>query len=158
MMLNLCKAQMQAVWLYSLSFLYTLRWQTETRKAELETNLSTNLVRRRQELEAVKVSGETDKLDAEAEAKKQELADATLLVEDVTQQLKSDYFGLLAHNFQYRCSNPPYLLWLNVLFAGVSGSIDERTRQLGKIKDEKNKLKVFFFWTSTVILSYGCWC
>lgn len=47
--------------------------------------------------------------------------------------------------------------WLNVLFAGVSGSIAERTRQLGKIKDEKNKLKVFF-WTSTVILSYGCWC
>ncbi|KAG5566426.1 hypothetical protein RHGRI_002113 [Rhododendron griersonianum] len=88
------------------------RIETETRKAELETNLSTNLVRRRQELEAVKVSGETDKLDAEAEAKKQELADATLLVEDVTQQLKR-----------------------------VSGSIDERTRQLGKIKDEKNKLK-----------------
>lgn len=110
MMLNLCKAQMQAVPLYSLSFLYTLCWQTETRKAELETNLSTNLVRRRQELEAVKVSGETDKLDAEAEAKKQELADATLLVEDVTQQLKSDNFGLLAHNFLYRCSNPPYLL------------------------------------------------
>ncbi|XP_058189390.1 structural maintenance of chromosomes protein 3 [Rhododendron vialii] len=88
------------------------RIETETRKAELETNLSTNLVRRRQELEAVKVSGETDKLDAEAEAKKQELADATLLVEDVTQQLKR-----------------------------VTGSIDERTRQLGKIKDEKNKLK-----------------
>jgi structural maintenance of chromosome 3 (chondroitin sulfate proteoglycan 6) len=88
------------------------RIETETRKAELETNLSTNLVRRKQELEAVKLSGDTDILLAEAEAKRQELRDAKLLVEDVTQQLKR-----------------------------VSGSIDERTRQLGKIKEEKNKLK-----------------
>ncbi|KAL6972390.1 Structural maintenance of chromosomes protein 3 [Sarracenia purpurea var. burkii] len=88
------------------------RIETETRIAELETNLSTNLVRRKQELEAVKLSGETDMLLAEAEAKRQELRDARLLVEDVTQQLKR-----------------------------VSKSIDERAKQLGKIKEEKNKLK-----------------
>ncbi|KAL6976515.1 Structural maintenance of chromosomes protein 3 [Sarracenia purpurea var. burkii] len=88
------------------------RIETETRIAELETNLSTNLVRRKQELEAVKLSGETDMLLAEAEAKRQELRDARLLVEDVTQQLKR-----------------------------VSRSIDERARQLGKIKEEKSKLK-----------------
>ena len=33
---------------------------------------------------------------------------------------------------------------VELLFAGVSESIDERRRQLGKIKDEKNKLKVAF--------------
>ncbi|XP_059659711.1 structural maintenance of chromosomes protein 3 [Cornus florida] len=90
----------------------TNRIEAETRKSELETNLSTNLVRRKQELEAVKLSAETDTLVVEAETKKQELRDAVLLVEDVTQQLKS-----------------------------VSGTIDERTKQLRKIKDEKNKLK-----------------
>lgn len=90
----------------------TNRIETETRKAELETNLSTNLVRRKQELEAVKLSGESDMLLAEVEVKRQELRDARLLVEDVTQQLKR-----------------------------VSKSIEERTRELKKIKDEKNKLK-----------------
>ncbi|PSR95439.1 Structural maintenance of chromosomes protein like [Actinidia chinensis var. chinensis] len=88
------------------------RLETETRKSELETNLSTNLVKRKQELEAIKLSGESNMLLAEAEAKMQELTDVRLLVEDVTQQIKR-----------------------------VSESIDERRRQLGKIKDEKNKLK-----------------
>ncbi|XP_057473114.1 structural maintenance of chromosomes protein 3-like [Actinidia eriantha] len=88
------------------------RLETETRKSELETNLSTNLVKRKQELEAIKLSGESNLLLAEAEAKMQELTDVRLLVEDVTQQIKR-----------------------------VSESIDERRRQLGKIKDEKNKLK-----------------
>ncbi|KAF5937576.1 hypothetical protein HYC85_025082 [Camellia sinensis] len=83
-----------------------------TNRRELETNLSTNLVRRKQELEAVKLSGESDMLLAEVEVKRQELRDARLLVEDVTQQLKR-----------------------------VSKSIEERTRELKKIKDEKNKLK-----------------
>lgn len=90
----------------------TNRIETETRKAELETNLSTNLVRRKQELEAVKLSGESDMLLTEVEVKRQELRDARLLVEDVTQQFKR-----------------------------VSKSIEERTRELKKIKDEKNKLK-----------------
>uniref|UniRef100_A0A5B7B119 Structural maintenance of chromosomes protein n=1 Tax=Davidia involucrata TaxID=16924 RepID=A0A5B7B119_DAVIN len=90
------------------------RMETETRKAELETNLSTNLVRRKQELEAINLSAENDMLLGEAEVKKQELTDARLLVEDVTQQLRR-----------------------------LSESIDERTKQLKKIKDEKNKLKTF---------------
>ncbi|MFS8019278.1 putative P-loop containing nucleoside triphosphate hydrolase [Helianthus anomalus] len=58
------------------------RVETETRKAELETNLSTNLVRRKQELEAVKQSPETDMLNGEAEAKRQELQDAKKAVEE----------------------------------------------------------------------------
>ncbi|KAM7522838.1 hypothetical protein LguiA_012740 [Lonicera macranthoides] len=90
----------------------TNRIETETRKAELETNLSTNLVRRKQELEAEKLSAEPDMFHSEAEQKRQELRDAKLRVEDVTQQLKR-----------------------------VSDSIEERTRKLKKIKDEKNKLK-----------------
>lgn len=52
-------------------------------------NLSTNLVRRKEELEAVKLSTETEMLQGEAELKKQELTDANLLVDQLTQQLKS---------------------------------------------------------------------
>lgn len=64
-------------------------FQTETRQAELETNLSTNLVRRKQELEAVKFSAEPELFHNEAEVKRQELRDAKKLVDEVTQQLKS---------------------------------------------------------------------
>ncbi|KAK1394510.1 Serine/threonine-protein kinase TOUSLED [Heracleum sosnowskyi] len=90
----------------------TNRIEIETRKSELETNLSTNLVRRKQELEAIKLSAEPEMLHSEAELKKQELRDAKLLLDDVTQQLKR-----------------------------ASESIEERTKKLKKIKDEKNKLK-----------------
>ncbi|KAH7542596.1 hypothetical protein FEM48_Zijuj02G0090800 [Ziziphus jujuba var. spinosa] len=90
----------------------TDRIETETRKAELETNLTTNLKRRRQELEAIIASAENDNFGGEAEIKKQELDDAKLLVDEATEQLKR-----------------------------VSESIDDRTKQLRKIKDEKIKLK-----------------
>ncbi|KAK4482766.1 hypothetical protein RD792_009934 [Penstemon davidsonii] len=63
------------------------RMETETRKAELEMNLSTNLVRRKEELEAVKLSTETDSLQGEAELKRQELTEANSLVDQLTQQL-----------------------------------------------------------------------
>ncbi|KAL8029525.1 hypothetical protein ABFX02_14G230500 [Erythranthe guttata] len=64
------------------------RMEAETRKAELEMNLSTNLVRRKEELEAVKQSAETDMLQGEAELNRQELADGNLLVGQLNQQLK----------------------------------------------------------------------
>ncbi|KAB1226909.1 Structural maintenance of chromosomes protein 3 [Morella rubra] len=90
----------------------TERIETEARKAELETNLTTNLKRRKQELEAIISSAETETLLGEAELKRQELSDAKLLVEDATQQLQS-----------------------------VSERIDDRTKELRMKKDEKNKLK-----------------
>lgn len=67
-------------------------YQTETRKSELETNLTTNLKRRKQELEAIILSAETETLPGEAELKRQELSDAKLSVVDVTEQLKSEGF------------------------------------------------------------------
>ncbi|XP_062026353.1 structural maintenance of chromosomes protein 3-like isoform X2 [Rosa rugosa] len=88
------------------------RTETEARKAELETNLTTNLKRRKQELEAIISSVETDNLHGEDEIKIQELNDARLLVEDATEQLRR-----------------------------VSESIDGQSRQLRKTKDEKTKLK-----------------
>ncbi|MBA0817815.1 hypothetical protein Gohar_019483, partial [Gossypium harknessii] len=88
------------------------RIETESRKAELETNLTTNLKRQKQELEAIISAAEADALLDEAESKRQELMDANLLVEDATQQLKR-----------------------------VSDRIDELTKQLRGIKDEKNNLK-----------------
>ncbi|XP_028806112.1 structural maintenance of chromosomes protein 3 [Neltuma alba] len=90
----------------------TDRVETEARKAELETNLTTNLRRRKQELEAVISSVEADSLVVDAELKGQELNDAKLLVEDATEQLRR-----------------------------VSDSINDRMRQSKKIKDEMNKLK-----------------
>nr|KJB55539.1 hypothetical protein B456_009G081300 [Gossypium raimondii] len=88
------------------------RIETESRKAELETNLTTNLKRQKQELEAIISAAEADALLDEAESKRQELMDANLLVDDATQQLKR-----------------------------VSDRIDELTKQLRGIKDEKNNLK-----------------
>ncbi|XP_065851930.1 structural maintenance of chromosomes protein 3 [Euphorbia lathyris] len=90
----------------------TDRIETETRKAELETNLSTNLKRRKQELEAIVSSAETDALHSEAELKRQELADAKSLVEVATQDLKR-----------------------------VCSRIGEITKEIKKIKDDKMKLK-----------------
>ncbi|CAN6691941.1 unnamed protein product [Malus baccata var. baccata] len=90
----------------------TDRFETETRKAELETNLTTNLERRRQELEAIISSVETENYNGEAEIKIQELNDAELLVKDATEQLKR-----------------------------VSESIDSQSKQLKRIKDEKTALK-----------------
>ncbi|KAL8240165.1 hypothetical protein R6Q59_013520 [Mikania micrantha] len=88
------------------------RVETETRKAELETNLSTNLVRRKQELEAVKQSPETDTLNAETEAKRQELQDAKRSVEEVKRQLQR-----------------------------VLESIEDRNKELKKINKKKSELK-----------------
>ncbi|KAL9314311.1 hypothetical protein ACSQ67_019763 [Phaseolus vulgaris] len=90
----------------------TDRIETEARKAELDTNLTTNLRRRKQELEAVISSVDSDSLVGEAESKGQELSDAKMLVDDLTEQL-----------------------------GRVAESINDRTRQIKKIKDELNKLK-----------------
>ena len=44
-------------------------------------------------MEAIKSSAETNTLLGEAKAKRQELSDARLFVEDVAQQLKSEFLG-----------------------------------------------------------------
>uniref|UniRef100_A0A1J3DSC0 Structural maintenance of chromosomes protein n=1 Tax=Noccaea caerulescens TaxID=107243 RepID=A0A1J3DSC0_NOCCA len=90
----------------------TDRIEMESRKAELETNLATNLKRRINELQATIASIEDDSLPSSAGLKSQELEDAKLLVEEVTNELES-----------------------------LCRSIDEKTKQVKKIKDEKAKLK-----------------
>ncbi|WJX64371.1 Structural maintenance of chromosomes protein 3, variant 4 [Trifolium repens] len=90
----------------------TDRIESEARKAELETNLTTNLRRRKQELEAAISSIDADSLVIDAELKRQELSDAKILVDDASNQLTR-----------------------------VSESINNRTRQITKIKDDMNKLK-----------------
>ncbi|KAI6699495.1 hypothetical protein NL676_013819 [Syzygium grande] len=67
----------------------------ETRKAELETNLATNLKRQKQEYEAIISSSETDLHENEPESKWQELRDTKSLVIDATQQLEGGNFGLI---------------------------------------------------------------
>ncbi|CAI9105898.1 OLC1v1004922C1 [Oldenlandia corymbosa var. corymbosa] len=88
------------------------RIETETRKAELEMNLSTNLVRRKQELEATKMSADVKVLRSKHDVIIQELAEANDLVENLTQQLKR-----------------------------VSQSIDERNKKIKEIKAEKDRKK-----------------
>lgn len=88
------------------------RMETETRKAELEMNLSTNLVRRKEELEAVMLSSDPDVLQTDAELKKQDLMDANSLVNRLTEELKR-----------------------------VTESIDDRNRKMEDIKVEKDELK-----------------
>ncbi|KAM7522845.1 hypothetical protein LguiA_012747 [Lonicera macranthoides] len=61
------------------------RIEIETRKAELETNLLTNLAKRTQELEAIKSSEEPKTLHSEAELKRQELRVTELLAEDTSE-------------------------------------------------------------------------
>ncbi|KAK4719742.1 hypothetical protein R3W88_018080 [Solanum pinnatisectum] len=88
------------------------RIETETRKEELEMNLSTNLERRKQELMAMNSSVDVDMLQAEVESKYQELKDADSLVDHVTTELTR-----------------------------VSRNIDERNKRLKQIKQEKDNLK-----------------
>jgi structural maintenance of chromosome 3 (chondroitin sulfate proteoglycan 6) len=64
--------------------------QIEARKAELETNLTTNLRRRKQELEAVISSDDDESMVADANSKREELNDAKVLVDDTLDQLKSE--------------------------------------------------------------------
>lgn len=53
----------------------------------METNLSTNLVRRQQELEAIILSADSGTLPMEAERKRQELEEANETVHELTKQL-----------------------------------------------------------------------
>ncbi|KAJ4824705.1 hypothetical protein Tsubulata_017547 [Turnera subulata] len=87
------------------------RFEAESRKAELETNFTTNL-KRQQELEAIISSEESDMLPCEAKLKSQELRDAKSLVETTLRQLKS-----------------------------VMDTVEKRSRELESIKDERIKLQ-----------------
>lgn len=62
--------------------------QIEARKEELETNLSTNLIRRQKELEAIISSADSRTLPLEAEAKEQELKSSKRNLDELTSLLK----------------------------------------------------------------------
>lgn len=98
-----------------LVFLFWLKiLQTEARRAELDTNLTTNLRRRKQELEAVISSVDADSLVADAESKQQELSDAKILVDDATGQLRSETFKLSINLVFYLCLE--YISLFNQIF------------------------------------------
>ncbi|XP_074570435.1 structural maintenance of chromosomes protein 3 [Curcuma longa] len=64
------------------------RIEIETRKEELETNLSTNLVRRLQELEGIILSADSDTLPKEAELKRLELKNSEVSIDKLYKQLE----------------------------------------------------------------------
>ncbi|CAN1750718.1 Structural maintenance of chromosomes protein 3 [Linum perenne] len=76
-----------------------------TNRVELETNLTTNLKRRKQELEAIISSPEDDALHSDAELKAQELQDAKSLVEVAKKELESEcpFFSAI-HLIQFVCT------------------------------------------------------
>eukprot|EP00268_Persea_americana_P042287 TRINITY_DN4231_c0_g1_i4.p1 TRINITY_DN4231_c0_g1~~TRINITY_DN4231_c0_g1_i4.p1 ORF type:complete len:1205 (+),score=296.67 TRINITY_DN4231_c0_g1_i4:283-3897(+) len=90
----------------------TNRIETETRKGELETNLSTNLVRRKEELESITQTADSQMLPDGPKLKRQELMDAKAAVDEATQQLKR-----------------------------VVDSIEDLTRKTRDIKNAKDELK-----------------
>jgi len=67
--------------------------QKDEKKAGLETNLTTNLRRRKQELEAVISSADDKSLCDVAESKSRELREAKGSVDDASDQLKSENFS-----------------------------------------------------------------
>ncbi|MCO5576606.1 hypothetical protein L7F22_030421 [Adiantum nelumboides] len=67
----------------------TARMETETRKSELEAALSTNLVKRQQELEAQISTIDPEALRTDLEKKQEELRTAKVAVDDATRQLKT---------------------------------------------------------------------
>lgn len=114
--------------------------QTETRKAELETNLATNLKRRKQEFETIISSSETDLHENEAESKWQELKDAESLVTDATQRLEGGNFWIDGIIVVLKLYN----LFMLLTLSGINRSVEETNKQIKKIKDEMAKLKVLF--------------
>ncbi|OWM69062.1 structural maintenance of chromosomes protein 3 [Punica granatum] len=90
----------------------TDRMDAETRKAELETNLTTNLSRRKQELEATVSSSEVDVLQSELDTKMQELEEVRESVEKVAEEVKC-----------------------------VGQVIEEKNKELKRQKDEINRFK-----------------
>uniref|UniRef100_A0A0D9YLX5 SMC hinge domain-containing protein n=1 Tax=Oryza glumipatula TaxID=40148 RepID=A0A0D9YLX5_9ORYZ len=66
------------------------RIEIETRKEELETNLSTNLMRRQKELEAIISSADSKTLPLEAESKEQELKSSKRSLDELTAMLKAN--------------------------------------------------------------------
>uniref|UniRef100_A0A0E0JV70 SMC hinge domain-containing protein n=2 Tax=Oryza punctata TaxID=4537 RepID=A0A0E0JV70_ORYPU len=62
----------------------------ETRKEELEANLSTNLMRRQKEFEVVISSADSKTLSLEAESKEQELNSSKSSLDDLTAMLKAN--------------------------------------------------------------------
>nr|XP_015623657.1 structural maintenance of chromosomes protein 3 [Oryza sativa Japonica Group] len=66
------------------------RIEIETRKEELKANLSTNLMRRQKEFEAVISSADSKTLSLEAESKEQELNSSKSSLDDLTAMLKAN--------------------------------------------------------------------
>jgi len=65
--------------------------QAESRKSELEVVLSTNLVKRQQELQAQLAASDSQSLMQDVEVRKQDLKDAKTSVDEAVQQTKRMY-------------------------------------------------------------------
>ncbi|KAH7436478.1 hypothetical protein KP509_05G021600 [Ceratopteris richardii] len=91
----------------------TSRMETETRQSELEAALSTNLVKRQQELEAQLSSIDPEAMKTDLEEKTVELRGAKVAVDEATRHLK-----------------------------GIIDQVDKVTKQINELKASKDELKM----------------
>jgi len=71
---------------------FLLFWaQAESKKSELETLLSTNLVKRQQELQAQLAQSDSQTIIQDVDLRKQELKEAKITVDEAVRQLKCMY-------------------------------------------------------------------
>jgi len=81
---------------------YIFLAQVESRKSELETLLSTNLVKRQQELQAQLAQSDSQTIMQDVDLRKQELKEAKITVDETVRQLKSVADQIDKHSKQIR--------------------------------------------------------
>ncbi|XP_024525303.1 structural maintenance of chromosomes protein 3-like [Selaginella moellendorffii] len=117
------------------------RMETETRMSELETLLSTNLVRRQQELEAQFSAIDPDSMLADLEQKKQASVDASTAVEEATRNLKVITDNIEKHAKQVRdLKNAKDEL--KALEDNYERTLQDEAKDLEQLLNRKNLLQV----------------
>lgn len=111
--------------------------------------MSTNLVRRQQELEGVILSADSETLPMEAELKRQELKSSRGSIDKLKKQLEgmscNCLFSLLSLDLVLLSKRRQFL-------AGVLKNIDGLTQKMQDIKTSKESLKVRYAYNNVMIL------
>ncbi|KAM0905680.1 hypothetical protein ACQ4PT_017264 [Festuca glaucescens] len=112
------------------------RIEIETRKEELETNLSTNLMRRQKELEAIISSADSKTLPVEVESKEQELKQSKRTLDEATTVLKANVDAI--NNFtkkmeQLKCQRDD----LKALEAKLEQTVQDGAKDLEQLMNSR---------------------
>ncbi|KAK8928708.1 Structural maintenance of chromosomes protein 3 [Platanthera zijinensis] len=114
----------------------TSRIEIETRKEELETNLSTNLVKRQQELEAIILSADSGTLPTEADLKRQELEHSNGTVVELMKQLNRTTEEEYERTLQDEAKDLEQLLNKRNVFLSKQDDCKRKIRDLGSLPSD----------------------